>query len=296
MSEIIPFSRAVRLIAYSILAVSSAVGISWGCYRYIREMHANNPAYRIVAIVQSTSDHEQLNTAYLAELMNLSVNDPVNLYRFNTKEARNKLMACPVIVEAAVKKIRPGTVFVDYKMRKPIAFLSDIKNAAVDSEGYVFPFNPFFTPKRLPEIVIGLKHLPDVMWGKKIRDERFHLACELLKYLTDYYSATFTAITRIDVSKAYALSLGQRQIVVELYNRIEREHKGISRLYVISRILRLSTKDYKQGLANYFNLHHFLEEKQDLYATEETTTEVNLPVTIIDLRLPQLAFIKKGEG
>lgn len=288
----VPLGRAVRLIAYSMLAVGCVVGVGWGCYHYVREMHANNPAYRIVAIVQSSSVPEMLNTAYLAELMDLSVDAPVNLYRFSTKEALNKLLSSPLIQNAKVKKIRPGTVFIDYEMRRPIAFLSDINNAAVDSEGFVFPFKPFFTPKRLPEIVLGVKQLSDSIWGNKIQDERFTLACELLKYLSKHYYSTFTTITRIDVSKAYASSLGQRQIVVELDNRIEREHEGKSCLFVIPRILRLSTKDYRQGLANYLNLYRYLEENQNLHSKDEKSTVVHLPATIIDLRLPQLAFIK----
>ncbi len=41
-------------------------------------------------------------------------------------------------------------------MRTPYAYIGEFANTAIDKEGYLFPFRPFFTPKNLPILYIGL--------------------------------------------------------------------------------------------------------------------------------------------
>lgn len=293
----LPLNEALFWILLSTLFVSGTAGLGLLYFQYIKEMHAQDDTYRIVAIVQTTPEPEALKTIYLAELLELSVDQPTNLYRFNTKEARRRLLASPLIKEAFVKKIRPGTVYVDYVVRKPIAFLTDYTNTVMDAEGVLFPYKPFFTPKKLPEVYLGIQQPIDQAplnpWGRPVQGKQMELALSLLQHLNANYCSETISVRRIDVSKAYAPSCGQRQIVVELENQLIKESNNQLTTTLCSHILRLSTDSYLQGLANYAVLRDHLRQQQDL----KPHVEAPLPDTvrketkIFDLRLSQLAFI-----
>lgn len=296
MSHKIPFKRACLILALSVVVTLGSVGMGWAYYRYIKDRHANNDAYRIVAIVQSCSSSEMLKTVYLAELLDLSIDRPTNLYRFNTKEGQSRLLASPLIKDASVKRVRPGTVFVDYVLRQPIAYLVDYTNTVIDDEGYLFPFKPFFTPKNLPEVYLGLSQnnnegAVENIWGGTLNDKRLELALSLHKYITLNYSSDKTHVKRIDVSKAYAPSYGQRQITVVIEEQVERElpDGGTSTvLLIFPRILRMSTENFRQGLVNYEVL------KPELLKREISVEMTRQKPVVIDLRLPQLGYISSS--
>lgn len=289
----IPLKQALLGILTSVLMVFGTITLGWLFYHYVKEHYAHDDTYRIAAIVQSTPDKESLKTVYLAELLGLSVDHPTNLYRFRSKEARRKLLANPLIKEARVKKVRPGTIYIDYVLRKPIAFLSDFANTAIDIEGMPFPFKPFFTPKKLPEIYLGISGSYDEspisggQWGRKIAGPRIDLALELYQHLNALYCSDTVQLRRIDVSKAYAASYGQRQIVVILEKHQLKDLKTGPVLCRSRHILRLNTKNYIQGLADYSMLQPRLLE------TCAQTGETDISSIIFDLRLPQLAFYTK---
>lgn len=300
-NNLIPVRKALLWLLLSTLLISGTAGLALLYYRHVRDLYANDDTYRIAALVQATPDTEGLKTVYLAELLDLSVDKPSNLYRFNSKDARRKLLASPLIKEAQVKKIRPGMVYVDYVMRKPIAYLTDYSNTAIDSEWVTLPFKPFFTPKRLPEIYLGLEGpvegspVSGGEWGTKLQGDRVDLAKEVYAHILENYLNENTYLRRIDVSKAFAPSCGHRQIVVMLEERKTIESNGRSVLLQFFRILRLSTEHYRQALANYFKLQPQLLEKSTI-SDSSGEDFVVMPSTIIDLRLPQLAYIQVAKA
>lgn len=296
----IPFNKALVWILSSVLLIvgSSTLGVLF--YQHVKELHGSDDAYRIVAVVQTTSEPEALKTLYLAELLDLSIDQPVNLYRLNCKDARRKLLASPLIKEAKVKKVKPGTVYIDYRMRKPAAFLADLSNTAIDLEGVPFPFKPFFTPKRLPEIYLGLplhneegEPVEEGRWGTALRGKEALLALSLLQEMKTNYPIETMHLKRVDVSKAYASSCGERQIVIVVEERAEQSHQGRSILVVFPRLLRLSTEGYQQGLANYKVLREHLSRQPIKLPDQQIAAIVKQPMTIIDLRLSQLGFMSQ---
>jgi hypothetical protein len=291
----VALGTAIVWILLSVLLLSGSAALSLFYYHYIREMYAHEEKYNIVAIAQYCPQQEKLKSVYLAELLDLSIDHPTNLYRFNAKEARRTLLAHPLIREANIKKIRPGTLYIDYLLREPVAFLIDESNTAMDQEGYLFPFKPFFTPKRLPEIYVGL-HTPcenspltGGTWGKQLQGERAALALDLLKILKEQGTAHTTHLRRIDVSQTFAPSCGQQQIVVVLEDQLEREVGGRMILCVVPQILRLGIHNYREGLSNYQTLHTHLLQRISLTVSEEDIL-FKLPPVLIDLRLSQLAY------
>jgi hypothetical protein len=163
-----------------------------------------------------------------------------------------------VIKDAKVKLIEPDTIYVDYTVRQPLAWLYDFENIALDEEGVPFPVSPFFTPKKLPEVYLGIRNF---YWNRPLKERSAQLALTILQLL----SRLSLNVKRLDVSKAYLPSLGRREVVLIL------DEQGFTKT------LRLTPKNFAQELGNY------LELRGKLPAAAQ----------IIDLRIPQLAFIEE---
>jgi len=218
------------------------------------------PQYKmdyLCRVVQTGPQKEALKTPYLAEIIQLSADKPVLAQQFDLVLARRKLQSSPVIKSALLRVIKPDTVFIDYTVRQPIAWLYDFENVALDEEGVPFPIIPFFSPKKLPELVLGLK---TYAWSLPLKDEKTSLALTLLKMMLE----KSLNVLRLDVTVSFAPSLGQREVVVIL------EENGFSKF------LRLTPKNFAQELGNYLELRKTLPPETQ----------------VIDLRISQLAFIE----
>lgn len=217
----------------------------------------------ITALVQTGPQKEMLTTSYLAELLDLSADHPKRRGEFDLKWAKNQLLASSVIKAAEVRWHSAGTLFIDYTVRQPLAWLADLENGAIDEAGYIFPVRPFFTPKNLPQIYLGFT-AQGLGWNTQLKSKNLQLAFDLLKILSSPCYRDLFTVKCIDVSKADAQSFGQREIVLSLLDG--QAH----------RFLRLTPKNYAQELGNYLQL------RPQLLAEGK----------VIDLRLSHLAFIK----
>lgn len=281
--------QALLSIGLSICLISGSSFFALMYYQNIREKQKLDPTYNMVAVVQTSSDNEGLKTAYLTELLELSIDRPRNLYGFDTREAVEKLLRLSVIKEAKVRKIRPGIIHVDYVLRKPIAYVGDYTNTAIDASGTLFPFKPFYTPKKLPEIYLGEEEDQLPLWGSVLSGKRKELVFDLLK-LAPLYCSESSSLCSIDVSNAFALSHGQRQIVIVLEDRHVRVVNGQTILGIYPRIIRLRQDNYKQQLGNYLVLRSYLREHEQILPLPETGTIQQAKAVVIDLRLSELAL------
>ena len=227
-------------------------------YHDAQEARKKDDRYLITSITQTGLDQKALKTDYLAYLLDLSKDKPTNLYAFDLKEGNKKLLACPVIKEAFLKRVPPDTLYVDYTLRQPLAMVVDFENMAIDDEGRLFPFSPFFSPKNLPEVRFGLTEFPG--WDKPLIG--FPLIVEMIPLLEHHGLCPLL----IDVAQIEAPSLGKRQVIVRLENHL----------------LRLTPDQYPQQLGNYLE---FLSELK----LQEAETGATLKV--IDLRLPKMAYV-----
>lgn len=243
------------------------------------------------AIVQTGPQKEALSTAYLAELLDLSVDRPILSTEFDLTEAKQRLLDSPVIKEVEVKIKEPGILYIDYTTRAPVAFLADYENVALDLEGVPFPLTPFFTPKNLPEVYLGLED--PIHWNEPIQGESLTLAFDLLRIMAAPIMEDLFNVKRIDVSNAYMGSLGRREIVVITQEEIYKSYGEKEVCYLFPRMLRISTKKYAQELGNYLKLREELlsKEEKELKEPEGDVRRVVAPTKIIDFRIPQLAFI-----
>lgn len=100
---------------------------------------------------------------------------------------------------------------------------------------------------------------------------------DLLDSLSNTLVEARCRVRRIDVSRAFAPSFGQREVIVILEELIEKQIAKRPQLVVVQRILRLNSTTYAQELIRFKTLRPHLGESE---------------TALIDLRLPQLAFIK----
>jgi len=296
-SQRISIGKAFLAIALSVVICTGTVGSVLVYYKQIREKQRHDPNYEIVAIVQRTADPEPLKTVYFAELLNLSVDHPMNLYAFNTRQAERLLLQSPIIKEARIRKIPPGSISIDYVMRRPIAFIGDYTNTAIDADGVVFPFKQFFTPKVLPVIYLGFEQGQHVQqplaWGIELKGKESELAFDILEFTTQNCCHEMSFLRSIDVSMAFAPSYGQRQIILGLEERVSKMIGGSPILFIYSHTLRLAPSSYKKQLSNYLVLRNYLRENDHLPSKMPEGSIVKVKEKIIDLRLENQAFIAK---
>lgn len=252
----LPLSRALLYIFLSAVAVSGSTTLGWLYYVHLNYARAHDERFLVTAIVQTGPQAKQLPTAYLAELLDVSIDSPSNLYTFDCREARKKLLKSPHILSAAVKRLRPNAIYVDYHARVPKAYLGNFDNVLIDRDGVPFPASPYFTPKRLPELMIGDEA---VVWGKVISSKQMRLALALLCLLEQEKIYP----SKIDVSAAYHESMGRAEVVLEF------DRGPVS-------LLRWRPLDFIEQVADFKLLLQTLNPYQRV---------------IVDMRVSQLAFI-----
>lgn len=288
-SERLSLHSALRWIFFITLCVTGSASLAVFYYRHLKAQRLQQPQYNIVALIQTTPDKERLKTIYLAELLGLSIDQPTNLFRLNINEARQNLLKSPLITTAKIKKILPGTLYIEYSLRKPFAYVIDFTNTVVDKAGVAFPFKPFFTPKKIPEIYLGLDK-NDLEWGEQIKGVKIKVAL----YLIDFFHHNLpesTSLVRVDVSHAFDDSYGNRQVVVMLEESLNLKMHSENIAFTIPHILRLSLENYKQEISNYLVLRPLMIDKGASKIKNQSTP---LEPLIIDLRISGLAYISNG--
>lgn len=275
--HMLPLSKALLYIFLTTVIVSGSATLGWLYYLHLKHDRAHDDDYLITAIVQTGPEKEALPTQYLAELLDLSADAPTNLYELDLDDAVDTLLTSPLIKGAEVHRVRPSTLYIDYTRRTPIAYLLDYDNTVVDADGIVFPATPFFTPKRIPQIVLG-NELSVPSWGERIHGREAALAFAIYRHLDADPETPFAQVRRIDVSEAFAESYGSREVVVIIEKTVQVEGADGFADQRVEHTLRLNTERWQDGIANYNSLQAHL-------ATRAVTS------TIVDLRVPQIGLL-----
>ncbi|ADI38735.1 putative cell division protein FtsQ [Waddlia chondrophila 2032/99] len=243
-----PFKRALATVALITLFVSGGSGLAMLYFMHIKESQRADPAFSLRYLDQKG----ELPSHYVEEILGLSSDKPINIYEFNALDEKRKLLSHPLIKSAEVKKQIPDTCQVVYELHEPIALLSDWENAAIDRDGRLIPFHPFYQMEGLPSIIIG--EIENPKWGNKLRLPRVHLAIRILK------SIPLQDLEALDVSRVDLPSFGQKEIVMTLNDSI----------------LRLNPDNWKKGW------RYFLEIQPLLNPGGKT---------VVDLRIPKIALV-----
>lgn len=255
-----PLPKAIAYVLLSVVVVWGTLFVSWWYHDYTMSERTKDKAFTIQGIVSSCPGPDFLSSKQLATLLGLATKEPQNLYLFDPHNAERIFKGFPAIKTSSISRLRPNAVFIRYELRKPFVQLVEFENTALDSDGYPFPLFPVYSPKRLPEVYLGLAQ---ISWNEPIATEEFRVACELLHYLEEVLPKT-VRVTRIDTHNIKSPSRGRQEIVVVL-----------DKYY-----LRLHATDYKK------NIKQFLALLPTLKTMNENKQQ------IIDLRLSGFALVK----
>ncbi|MBN4066870.1 FtsQ-type POTRA domain-containing protein [Simkania negevensis] len=297
---VLPLSKALLYIFLSTACISGVVTLGWLYYLHIIGSRMKSDQYLITTLIQKASTKDSLAAPMLAELLELSYDNPTNIYLFDGDQAQKRLLASPVIAKAVVNEIYPNSVRVDYTLRTPVAYLYDWSNTALDENGVAFPVEPFYELQTLPEIILGLPHekvegYGEVPWGRVYGGEKGLLALELLKELRGRFDPKAARVKFVDVSRVDHEQYGTREIVVGLEESLRGVYQDDSLFLIVSRTLRLPVKEYKKAIENYVELKKHLDKKNrstTIMVPENRSVRPSAE-TIIDLRIPEQAFTQE---
>lgn len=268
--EILPLRKAFLWIFLITLCFSGGAAIGLSIYRWHQHTMAADDRYRITTILQQPAGQESLPSSYFAEILGLSIDRSSFLTTFQLKKELKKITAIPFVENASIKKVFPSTIYIEYSLRKPIAFIGDFANCCIDANRITMPFLPFFSNEQLPEIILG--ELEFTAWGQSIQNLQLESALEMLNIIDSQCRKENMRVKRIDFSKINAPSAGQREIVLILNDSTEQT----------SFFLRLCVNHYRQNIRNFWNLKKHLADNDKNIRFSQIT---------VDLRVPHLAFL-----
>lgn len=266
----IPLRKALLYVFFSVLLIWGSLSLGWWYRSHTLQKRQKNPLYNISTIIQ-TSRSEAMPSWQLAELLELSHDFRTNLYCFDSKAAIERLQACPVIKKALVRKAKPGIIYIDYETREAKVFVADYDNMVCDREGSIFPLLPFFSPKSLPEVYLGIRFSNEkIAWDTSLKSEKLDLAFSIIDFVETHFPVG-ARLLRVDVHKAFAPSAGEREVILLVQ---EGEKNSFVRL---------------RGAAFEADLRLFLALQPQLKKMEN---EHNQSDQIVDLRSPGIALVK----
>ncbi|MGL4348010.1 MAG: hypothetical protein ACRCSV_00925 [Chlamydiales bacterium] len=232
----------------------------------------------ITTIIQCSPEKNSLQTDFFAELLSLSQDSSVISKKFNIKKSCQILKSFPIMKECSIDLDR-DTLYINYELRQPVAYLGNYYNVGIDKEGVLFPISPFFSIKRLPLIYVHDSELPDKanLWGYQITSESMKIALDIVAHTLEIGFQEKFLVRQIDVASLLSDAYAKREIIliVELM-----ESHASKYLPLGSHILRLNPKKPLRGIDQYLIL------KKELVSTDLISKR------IFDLRLPDLAFIR----
>ncbi len=262
------WSAVIRLWGLSIAMTLAAGSGAWMIWQQILAMRAEDPAYQLAAIIQTGPEVEVLPTGYLEELLGLSQDHPINLYRLPLASLTDRLLASPCIAKAQVHRVPPKAIKICYEARQPVAICSDLRNALIDAEGVLLPYQPYFRPRRLPQVYLGILHPEPRMrsseiWGKRIPTK---LAQQTHQILTHGLWGHLELLW-LDLSHSLDENMAARQIIA----KCRLPNMGTQCW------IRLASSHWQEGLSQ---LHSLCEQPELLKGIE-----------VIDLRMPKMAIL-----
>lgn len=270
MGKTLSLKGAALVIFLSLFLITGPIALTFLYAQSRRAKQLKDESFIITDLKTHTTKREVLPDDYFAEWLNLSKDKPTNLAAFSLSEAEARLRKSPVVEWVKLKR-EGHTLLIDYKTPNPLFHLIDYENTLMSSEGVIFPREPFFLDKRLPELYLGLKpYGEEVKWGEAIQEmEKLDLAFDVMKGVSREIHEGSTRLVRVDVSKAFAKSLGQREVVVTLEERFSGSVNIV--------FLRLNSDEIKEGISRYRLLKKVLADRK---------REI-----IVDLRVDKMGFI-----
>jgi hypothetical protein len=190
--------------------------------------------------------------SFFAETLELSSDRKVHADQFDLKKAKERLLATHLFEKAEIKIISAHTLLIDYELKRPLACLGNLESTLIDATGRFFPEYPFYPTPHYPRVWVAERG--EMHWGESLDSEALKIVKEVSERMD---------VKEIDLSRIEAASRGRREIILSLASGIK---------------LRLTARNYRQEIENYFRL-----------------ADLILNCRWIDMRIPSIALLEKNE-
>jgi len=118
----------------------------------------------LTTLVQKTPTRTYLSPRFFSDYLSLSPKgQKITLSLLDVKKIEKKLAAFPLFAHIEAKISNSGELILSYELREPRFFLGDYSGLGLDKEGRIIPLQPFFSPKILPRVWLGLDKID---WNK----------------------------------------------------------------------------------------------------------------------------------
>ena len=234
----------------------------------------NSKQYYISGIYQTGPQKDAVSSIKLAELMKLSVDNPIHILDFDEDLAEKNLLNYPLFKKVNVKKWKPSSVFVDYTIRDPYLIVEDYEDVVMDSDGVLFPYSQFFSTRRLPKCYLGVNENFDLNEKKKLTLRSFQKA-------QNFFEGSSYKIESLDVSESFSDSFAKREIIFKISQELEEQ--------IFPYYLRMSVVDIEKQLSNFLVLSKEFSKQQKLWL--KLYPNVAPKEKVVDLRIEGMALI-----
>lgn len=227
--------------------------------------HSTKVSKPVLYIIQTGPQKGQLTTSRLCSMLNETTWSNILSGEGDELSVKNDLSSYSHIasVDAVAFKDKE-TLYIDYTLKKPLFILGNVYNAAVDLNGSIFEYAPYYSAK-LPTLYIPSSE-------KSGRDCLENRVCSIVKTMQPLLSLlqekSSSNIERVDLRQMFADTLGKKEIVITI-SYDDRRH-----------ILRFSPFFLESGINSYILLL-----KDGEYIKKESH--------IIDLRIDKNVFLEK---
>lgn len=191
---------------------------------------------KLTTLIQKTPTRQTLSPRFFSNYLRLNpYGKNLAINRLDIDKINKKLKAFPIFKSIDAEMTKEGALQINYFLRNPEYQLKDYTNCGIDDEGFLMPLTPFYTPKKLTQVFLGLDKL-DFSKAYQVS-----LANEVIHFFRLNQLDQLT-VTMIDLSKMKAVIKSHQEVIVTI-EFLDKKH-----------YLRLHPQNINKGLTRYVSL------------------------------------------
>lgn len=179
-----------------------------------RRIHDEKLTLKKIAARSRTVDKVPLY--WLASCCSVTRGDP--LFSIDPQVVKERILSCKSFSDAKVWRLLPSTLGIEYTLRNPVGFLAGFRNVCFDEKGVLFFLIPYFSPKKLPKVVLPLERSEqgslDELQRKVDACREKDIAIQLIPIISSVASSYKMAVETIDLSLKNHPNIFRREIIL----------------------------------------------------------------------------------
>lgn len=162
----------------------------------------------LTTLIQKTPTRQTLSPRFFSNYLGLNPQGKnLAIKRLDIDKINKKLKSFPIFKSIDAEMTKEGALQVSYFLRNPEYQLKDYSHCGVDEEGFIVPLTPFYTPKKLTQIFLGLEQLTF------LKAHHITLANQVMDFFRLHQLDQLT-VAMIDLSKMKAAIKSHQEVIV----------------------------------------------------------------------------------